>query len=162
RQSAARRSFAGEAICRAVGANRRQPVRKLLQDPVPAVRLRIALALATRKDRDAIPVLVEVLDKVQPAQARQAEDVRYRRAEEKGPDLPFAADDGSWGKRQEAWTAWWRQHGPQVDLARLDTPANTLIVESSPDHKTTRVFEQAPDGKTLWELHPRGAVTDAL
>src|SRR5262249_24936971 len=48
---APRRAAAVEALCRAGGDKLLPTVRKLLQDPEPAVRLHVALALAIRGDK---------------------------------------------------------------------------------------------------------------
>ena len=56
-----RRSAAAMALCQSAGGAVRLQVRKLLQDPEPAVRLRVALALARSRDKEAVPVLISLL-----------------------------------------------------------------------------------------------------
>src|SRR5262249_21425105 len=57
----ARRSAAPEVLCRAGLAETRPEVRRLLGDTDATVRLRAALALAVAKEKDAIPVLIDLL-----------------------------------------------------------------------------------------------------
>ena len=65
----------------------RAAVRKLTEDADTAVRLRVALALACAGDREAVPVLIDVLPQLGRDQAWQVEDVLYRLGGGKGPAL---------------------------------------------------------------------------
>jgi HEAT repeat protein len=110
-----RRAIAAEALCRAQLTEPRTAVRKLLADPEPSVRLRVALALAATDDGAAIPVLIALLEELPAGQGRQAYDVLAQLASPLAPLVPLAAD--AVGRRQcrAAWEAWWRKY----DHARL-------------------------------------------
>src|SRR5207237_10803662 len=56
-----RRAAAGEVLAAATDAEIRAAVRKLLADPHLSVRLRVAVALACAADREAVPVLVDLM-----------------------------------------------------------------------------------------------------
>src|SRR5207249_1154093 len=58
---AVRRSAAAEALARRRGREHRPALRKLLQDTDPAVRLRVALALVSAGDREAVAALIDGL-----------------------------------------------------------------------------------------------------
>src|SRR6266540_3616034 len=51
----------GEVLAGVANAEVRPAVRKLLADPDLAVRLRVAVALACAADRQAVPVLIDLL-----------------------------------------------------------------------------------------------------
>jgi hypothetical protein len=90
-------------------------LRKLLHDPDSAVRLSVAVALVRAGDREAVPALIELAA----GQAWQAEDILRQLA---GPKAPKAGPTGDAAARERhcaAWQAWWKEHGPTVDLAQL-------------------------------------------
>ncbi len=55
------RVMAIQALAQGGGVEGRAAVRKLLTDDAPLVRLRVALALALAKEKDSVPVLIELL-----------------------------------------------------------------------------------------------------
>jgi HEAT repeat protein len=115
-----RRAAAAEALCRA-GAVQTQPaIRKLLQDPELPVRLQVALALTSAGEKDAIPVLIDLLGQLPYDQALRAEDMLLRVADEQAPGLSLGRDDSSREKCRLAWVAWWKTESPKLDLARLN------------------------------------------
>ncbi|MCS7047578.1 MAG: hypothetical protein NZO58_14570, partial [Gemmataceae bacterium] len=77
----ARRAAAGEALARGGGPAERRQVKKLLADADSLVRLRVALALAHGKEREAVPVLIDCLAEVPLHHAWLAEDLLYRLAD---------------------------------------------------------------------------------
>ena len=58
---ALRRSVAAEALALGGALDQRAAVRKLLKDTDGSVKLRVALALATARDREAVPVLIDLM-----------------------------------------------------------------------------------------------------
>ncbi len=147
-----RRIAAAEAFCRAGVAEVLPSVRELLKDPAPGVRLHVALALAGRRDKDALPVLIDLLTQLPPASAYQAEDFLYRVAEEQAPLALPGNDPAARRKRRDAWTAWWKQHGATVDLAKLtETPRShgyTLVVLLD----LGRIMELDADKQPRWQM----------
>jgi hypothetical protein len=121
-----RRAAAAEALCRAGATEARAEVRKLLQDPEPLVRLQVGLALASAKDRDAVPVLIDLLAQLPREQSWQTEDILLRLAGDKAPSTALGDDSATREKCRSAWAEWWRDQGPKVDLAKLDE-APTLL-----------------------------------
>jgi hypothetical protein len=127
-------------------------VRKLLQDPEPLVRLRVAQALATARDREAVPVLIDLLP--QPASVgEQAEVSLHQIAGERGPKVPLGRDDAARQKCREAWTAWWNEHGPAVELARPIPAATRLLGYTTVALiENNQLIELGRDGQVRWRL----------
>jgi HEAT repeat protein len=145
-----RRGAAAEALGLGPIGDNLPAVKKLLKDSDPAVRLQAALALAGgARDRDAVPVLIAMID--QPAADRNgaAEEYLARLAAEHGPaDLP--AGDGARTKRRDLWAAWWKENGERVALVgryalvgfqrylgytMLIQPNNSDVIELGADNK---------------------------
>ncbi len=148
-----RRATAGEVLCRAAAADLKPLLRKLLHDPHPLVRLRLALALALAQEREAVPVLIDLLPELALAQAWQAEEVLYRLAEElKPPTVSLGHDDASRQKCRHAWAAWWKTHGDQVNLARLKEAQPTLGYTMVVLLDLGRIVEVGSDKQIRWKV----------
>jgi HEAT repeat protein len=150
------RSAAGEALCRAGAMDVRPAIRKLLKDQNPLVRMRIALALTAAHEREAVPVLIDLLAALPADQVNYVEDRLYQLAGEKAPNaLGADADEAAHKKYREAWATWWREQGDKVDLAKLDgTQAwlgYTLLVEVN-NNNVGRVVELGRDNKPRWSV----------
>jgi HEAT repeat protein len=157
-QVAVRRAAAAAALSRAGATDQLPAVRKLLADPDPDVRLRSALALAHARDKDAVPVLIELLvsyprvDKV-----AEAEDFLVRLAGDQSPDVALGSDGPARAKARDAWAEWWKAHAADADLAAAAaTPRNfgyLLAVEMWVAGKGAgRVAEVDRNGKLRWEV----------
>jgi HEAT repeat protein len=146
-----RRGTAAEAFCRAGAAAPREAIRKLLKDPEPSVRLQVGVALAAAKDKDAIPVLIDLLGQLPREQSWPAEDILLRLAGDKAPDVTVGTDAASRDKAREAWAAWWKDNQATVDLARLDKPTllgYTLVLLLD----AGRVVELDKHNKPRWQI----------
>jgi HEAT repeat protein len=121
-----KRAAAGVALCRANLADQRPAVRKLLQDAEPTVRLRVALALVSVKDKEAVPVLIQALDQPASRELGLAEDLLYRLAKDKAPTEYPGTDAATRRKYREAWEAWWKEEGPKLDMAKLEEASKAL------------------------------------
>jgi HEAT repeat protein len=111
---ALRRAAAGVALCRGGGPSQVPVVRLLLEDPLPSVRLQVALALADLHEEAAIPVLIGLLGQVPAEQGRQIIERLAQLAGKQRPDpVPNPPDD--WQRCRHAWAAWWRS----IDSASL-------------------------------------------
>jgi HEAT repeat protein len=148
-----RRAAAAEAVCQ-VGGEHLPAVRRLLADPDPAVRLRVALALAGAGQREAVPVLIDLVGELPAAQGALAEDYLLRLAGDRSPSMP-AGDGAARKKRRDAWAAWWAGAGAKVPMVARLTPAAvervhncTLLVQP----QGNQVVEVGPDGKVRWQI----------
>lgn len=103
-----RRAVAAEALCQAGVEEVRPALRLLLADPRPAVRLRVALALAPQREPAAVSALIPLLADLPPAQARSAEEYLQGLAGEQAPKLSLGNDPSSQERCRDAWAAWWK------------------------------------------------------
>lgn len=151
-KAAIRRAAAAEAFCRAGLPATRAAVKQLLHDPDPGVRLQVALALANAHDRDAIPVLIDLLGQLPRAQSWPADEILRRLAGDQAPNIPLGDTEASRNAGRQAWADWWREHGAQVDLAKLSEPppifGYTIVVLLD----VGRVLELDRDNKVRWEI----------
>jgi HEAT repeat protein len=162
---AARRAAAAEALC--LGGDRAHlpMLRKMLNDPEPSVRLKVALALAGAGQRDAVPTLLELLGELSSTEAEPAEEYLQRLAGDHAPtNLPSGDDNTARKKRQQAWAAWWKANGTRVQLVERYPPAgaerylgHVLLVLTN----NGEVLELDRDRKERWKLtglsNPRDA-----
>jgi hypothetical protein len=128
-----RRSAAGEALARAGSSDQLGAVRPLLKDADPLVRARVALALVTRKERAAVPVLIDTFAQLPPEQLWPAEELLVGLAGDQAPQVSLGTEETTRKRCRDAWHAWWQQNQGKVDLARLDLPrpllGYTLLVQ---------------------------------
>lgn len=123
----ARRGAAGEALAKGGGPEERVQAKKLLADADSLVRLRVGLALAYAKEREAVPALIDVMAQVPLQHAWLAEDVLYRLADGvEPPKVSLGTDDVTRGKCRDAWHAWWKENGAKIDLAKLQNSQRLL------------------------------------
>ncbi len=145
------RAVAAEALIQGGGKEGRTAVRILLQDKLPTVRLRVALALIAAEEREAVPVLIDLLPEVSDEHLGQVEDALYQLAGESAPETPWSTEPADKKKSRDAWAAWWRANSARVDLPRLNTRTwygYTLLCDSS----RNRVFEIDRNGKERWAI----------
>jgi hypothetical protein len=147
-----KRAAAAEALLRAGGAGQRAAVGPLLKDADPVVRFRVARALLALQDKDAVPVLIPLLEELPQEQAWQVEDVLTRVAGDGAPDAHLGRDAAARKACRQAWDRWWRANGAKVDLTKVDKPepllGQTLVVQMDDG----RVKEVDSTGKTLWQI----------
>lgn len=128
-----RRATAAEVLVRGDDPAAQAAARKLIDDAHPLVRWRVAISLAFAKEKQAIPILIDLLPEVTLSQAWQTEDILFRLAEERNPPAVSLGNDSAGRKKcRDAWTAWWKVHADTVDLAKLsETPpllGNTIVI----------------------------------
>jgi HEAT repeat protein len=150
------RAAAGEALLRARVPSLQTALRALLKDPDPEVRKRIALTFCALKDREAVPVLIALLDELPAQQLWQVEDTLYRLAGKNAPDLT-AVKDTSPASIRKLWIEWWQANGSQLDLAKIDPDAEALgftlvAIVSAGRRSGGRVIELGRDGKRRWQI----------
>jgi HEAT repeat protein len=142
------RALAGEALVHGVPSDT-VAVRKLLKDSEPNVRVRIALALASR-DRQMIPVLIDLIPVLPADQVWQVQDFLTPLGGDKSPALPVDTDQVARKKYHHEWTAWWKEHGSKIDVAKLDTSPQLLGFTLVALGNGNRVVELGRDGKPRW------------
>jgi HEAT repeat protein len=147
-----RRAAAAEALCHGPAGEHLPQIRKLLRDKEPAVRLRVALALAGAREPEAVPVLIALVSELPSEQSAPAEDYLTRLAKERAPkDLPEG--DEARKKRSEAWAKWWNDNKAAVVMVDRYSPAArerylgyTLLVQAN----NNQLIELGADNKQRW------------
>jgi hypothetical protein len=131
-----RRMVAAEVLAGA-GAKHWPALRKLFGDSDAEVRLRVALHLIYAQDRQAVPALIDLAAELPPPQSKEAEELLHRLAGAAAPPLPPGDDPAARKKFQEVWQAWWKEHGPGIDLAQLEKSTSfaglTIVAELGPN-----------------------------
>ena len=159
-----RRAASAEALVRSGGAAERVAVRKLLKDPDATVRLRTAVALASAREKEALPVLIDLLGELPAEQTWPAVDCLHLAAGDKAPTVEQGTDAAGKKKYRDAWAAWWKENGAALDLARLDTKPRllgyTLVVQYN-NGGNGRVMELGRDGKPRWTIDKLQGPVDA-
>lgn len=125
-KAAIRRAAAAEALIKGGVNGERSAVRPLLKDPDPGVRLKVALLLAGAGDREAIPILVELVGELPQGESWQAVDFLSRLAGEAAPAAAPGEDEASRQTCRDAWRAWWQKHRGQINLASAEQEAHLL------------------------------------
>jgi hypothetical protein len=147
-----KRAAAAEALCQAGLLKQLPAIPKLLADPEASVRLRVALALAGAREKQAIPVLIELLADAKSGQAAEAQDFLYGLAEERAPTNVSGTDEASRARCRDAWAAWWRKHGSKIDLAKLTQKPRVLGYTVLVFLDQGKVVERDSAGKQRWEV----------
>ncbi len=152
----ARRSAAAITLCKGRAEMHLPAVRRLLKDADPTVRLRTALALAARGEREAVPVLVALLGELPLDKAWEAEDYLLQVAGDQAPTASLEETPARRTAAVNAWRQWWRERGAAVDLTRIDSPTRStgqfLVIEQQSAKGTGRVLEVHPGGKVRWQI----------
>lgn len=136
-----RRAGAVVALCANGVAEPRATLRKLLQDPMPSVRLRASLALAQAHEAKAVSTLITLLADLPEAQGKEVESFLVELAGEQAPKVALAADDVSRQKARDAWAKWWLEsEGPGLldeikkrTLTEIDTNQVLALIEKLGD-----------------------------
>jgi HEAT repeat protein len=147
-----RRVAAAMAVCRGRAEQHLAAVRKLLDDPDLRVRLGTAQALAGHGDRAAVGSLVSLLGVLPEEQLGEAIDFLMRLAGDDAPAVNVEADPKARGPAMEAWKSWWREKGPNLDMARVAGAHRASGLFLVVDHQGGRVLEVAPTGKVRWQV----------
>ncbi len=158
---AVKRLAAAQAILDAGILEHRPAVRKLLRDADPQVRLRLALALAARRDREAIPILIDSLADEPSELNGEAEEILYRLAGDRPPRIELAGDQAGRRKQRDAWAAWWKQAGSTIDLVVVEDRPRQLGFLLLVGANSGQVTELDRDGKRRWTISGLGTPVDA-
>jgi HEAT repeat protein len=146
----ARRGAAAYVVGRSGDGEQRAPVRRLLADADPKVRFLAAYGLAAGKDKEAVPVLIALVNEGPDALAWQAADLLSRIAGDRAPRLTLGRDKETRRKAAAAWVALWQEYGPKADWGQLELgqPGGAVVAEL----ESNTVWESGPGGKARWEL----------
>jgi outer membrane protein assembly factor BamB len=166
-----KRAAAGEALARADAKAELPNVKKLLKDPNVDVRFRVCMAMVGLKDKDILPVMIDLMAELTPNQLWPVEEALLRLAGEKAPQVSLGTDEASRKKTRDAWAKWYADNGNAVDLAKLTADnvylGYTLIVQhnnriGAGGGNVGEVYELDKDKKQRWKISiPVGYPVDA-
>jgi hypothetical protein len=155
------RTTAAVVLCRLDARGYGAIIRKLLHDRDAGVRLHVASELVFAGDRQAVPVLIELLAQLPVEQAEQAEELLYRLAGAKAPLAPLGHDTAAKRKCRDAWRGWWRNYGERVEMAALQDGQRQLGYTLLVLLNANRVVEWDRDGKPRWQIAGLASPLDA-
>jgi hypothetical protein len=148
-----RRIAAARALGRAKDAKVRAPVRKLLTDPDARVRLEAAHSLLFAREKEALPVLIGLLEGDSSEVVYRAESLLLLAAGDSAPKP--APGEGVAARKawRDAWASWWQTRGAGLDLSRIGEEEPKLgFVAVSMDSGAPQVWEYGRDRKERWRL----------
>jgi hypothetical protein len=146
-----RRAAAAFVLGRATDPAQRRRLARLLNDSHPEVRWQAASALVTTGARDAVPVLVALLEEARPWTAWRAEAVLRRLAADKAPQTALQATPASRRACRAAWAAWWKANSARADLRRLRQPRPSPLFLVADVHEG-ELLAFGHDRKECWRL----------
>ena len=171
--SPAKRGCAAEGLIRAAAKDQLSAARALLRDKDAGVRLRVALALVPSKDKEIVPVLIDVLGELNSDLVWPAEEVLIRLAGDKQPLVPLGTNEQTRKAARDAWQKWFAENEKGIDLAKLENP-DALLGYTCVVHQTLNrvvggkfkgvmyeVMELKPDKSVRWKFEVNNQVVDA-
>jgi HEAT repeat protein len=145
------RATAAEALIEGGGDAGRNAVRKMLRDKAAVVRMRVALALALARDKEGVPVLIDLLTVLPNEHLGQVEEALYELAGDTAPTVSLGKEPAEKKKCRDAWLAWWKVNADRIDLGRLrEHPMLGFTVIC--DVGGGRVYEVDRSGKERWAI----------
>lgn len=168
---ATKRGAAGEALARADVKAEMANVKKLLHDKSIDVRFRVSMAMISSKDKDILPVMIDLMAELSPNQLWPIEEALLRMAGEKAPQVSLGTDPTSRKKARDTWAKWYAENETTIDMAKL-TAENvylgyTLIVQHNNrigvgGGNVGEVYELDKDKNQRWKFTiPVGYPVDA-
>jgi len=138
----------------------REALKPLLKAKEPEVRLQAAAGLLRDGDKEAVEVVLQLLNGTPMSIAVQAEEWLCRVAGAQSPGVSLGVDEKARQACQEAWTAWWKANGDKLDWKKVQFDQTylglTLIGQSQMKNGGGQVSEHSKDGKELWKLDMKG------
>lgn len=160
------RSAAAEALAKGGGLSVRGEVKKLLTDQDLLVRQAAAAALTVAGEKEAVPILIELLTELPSVQTWPAQDLLHQLAGEKAPTTVMGEKPDERKKYRDDWSSWWKANSASTDLAKLTTSPGylgyTLLIEVSDNNSVGRVTEVNRNGKVRWHVDKLDYPVDAM
>jgi HEAT repeat protein len=155
------RATVAEAIIDGGGVKGRAAIRNVLKDDSAVVRMRVGLALAMARDKDGVPVLIDLLTVLPGEHVGQVEAALYQLAGDTAPEVSLGKEPAEKKKCRDAWLAWWKVNAARVDLGRL-TAHPMLGFTVICDMQQGRVYEVDRSGKERWAIAGLSWPNDAV
>jgi len=167
-----KRGAAGEALARADAKEEMPNVKKLLSDKNIDVRFRVTMAMLGSKDKDIVPVMIDLMSDLAPNQLWPVEEALLRLAGDKAPQVSLGTDVASRKKTRDTWAKWYAENEKDIDLAKLTADnvylGYTLVVQHNNrigvggGGNVGEVYELDKDKNVRWKITiPVGYPVDA-
>jgi hypothetical protein len=163
----ARRALAGCIVARIGDDSERRLARKLLRDSDPYVRLRTAQGFLAAKRKEAIPILINLIDESSLGIAWQAEELLHYAAGKESPEDVIGTGSAEMRtKCRKSWEEWWSKNETTIDLElppkTYKCPFLVLIAGALSDAKVkSSLWLTGRDGKVRWSLTSKDTDRDA-
>jgi len=157
---AGKRALAAQLLLNCEDSAIRKKLRERLKDKDPDVRFPVALSLAQKADRDAIPVLIDLIAESKHTTVwQQAEETLYTLGGDNAPHVETGdGTDEDRKKIRSAWQTWWKERGSQLLLGQKEEyPTDVAVVADTEG----RVFEWKPEGKPRFDISDLTMPVDA-
>jgi len=149
-----RRAAAAQALCAGPLGEYMKEIRLALADKDPNVRARTALALASAKEPEAVPVLIKLLEDGPVDWVGPAEEYLVKLGRDAGPkELPEGDENRK--KRAAAWSKWWDDSKGKVDMVDRHAPTtrvpylgHTILIQAN----NGQIQELDKDQKVRWTM----------
>ena len=141
-----------KSLVQAGDTQERPAVRRLLTDSDVEVRLRIALALAGRADKEAVPVLIDALAEESLPAVDEARELLLRLAGERSPKFEAGQDAASRRRLRAAWAGWWKEAAATIDMGVLNRGPRLLGYTLLVGGQSGQVMEIDRQGKQRWSI----------
>lgn len=109
-------------------ASARMPLRKLLDDPQPSIRLGAAIGLIYLQDKEAVEPLIRLVEELTTAEIDRVEDLLLTLGGDQGPAIEMGKTSEQKKRWMEAHLNWWKKHRDSIDLAVLTRGKNDAIL----------------------------------
>lgn len=158
---AIKRAAAGEALARAEVKEQLPAIKKLLADKDLSVRFRVCMAMLGLKDKDVVPVMIDLLQELPANQLWPIEEALLRLAGEKAPQVSLGTDAASRKNTRDVWAKWYAENEKTIDMAKLTADnvylGYTLIVQHNNrigvgGGNVGEVFELDKDKNVRWKF----------
>ncbi len=122
--------------------------------------------LLTTREKEFVPELLALIPKLNRGRIWQLEDFLLQLAGAHPKDGRFLKSPESLAKTRDAWQAWWKEKGGQVDLMKTEykprvTGVTDIIeMDASGLARGSRVVSLGPDMKEKWRISPVNYPTD--
>lgn len=150
-----RRAAAGQALTALKNGEHLPAARKLLKDSDPAVRLRLSMALLKRREKEALPVLVDALAHLPREQLWPAEELLGRLAGEKAPSVSLGGSEVERKACRDAWARWLETDGSKLDLAKVNfanVPLGYTLLVQQRNNGGGQILELDKAKKVRWSF----------
>jgi hypothetical protein len=165
---AVKRAAAGEALIRANAKDEWANVKKLLKDADLNVRFRVCMAMMTLKDKEIVPVMIDLLGELSPNQLWPMEEALLRLAGDKAPQVSLGNTPEAKKACRDAWAKWYTANEANIDMAKLTAESvylgYTMIVQHNNrvGGNVGEIFELDKDKNVRWKMTiPVGYPVDA-